>query len=131
MRPLTLTLALLLLSSAAYVRASDGDEGCCAHCRCQDDCCKTCRLVCEMKEIKKVKYKVVCEDFCTMGHSEGCGCCKKPTCECVRTRTKLVKYEEVEKVPSYKCVVQYLCPKCQGTLEDSIKAAQSPIAAPR
>ncbi len=51
--------------------------------------------MCEMKEVKETKYKCECEDFCVPGHSQLHGCKEIPTCGEVRTRKKLVKYEEV------------------------------------
>jgi hypothetical protein len=60
----------------------------CAHCGCRACCEKYCRVVCEMKEIKKTVWVVKCEDFCAplprCGRCcESCGqeCCKQSSCE--------------------------------------------------
>jgi hypothetical protein len=88
------------------------EPDCCSHCGQKCHVKKVCRVVCEEKEVKTPKYSVECEDFCVPGKSHKHGCAYVPTCGCVRTRKKLVKTEEVKKVPSTKCVVEYLCEDC-------------------
>jgi hypothetical protein len=69
-----------------------GSADCCARCGCHACCEKYCRIVCEMKEIKKIVWVVKCEDFCAPlpGCPLHCGecsesgnqeCCKEPACE--------------------------------------------------
>jgi len=41
-----------------------GSEGCCCRCGCRCDCDKYCKVVCEMKEVKKTAWVVHCEEFC-------------------------------------------------------------------
>ena len=68
----------------------------CGRCGCQSRCEKQCRIVCEMKEVKKTVWVVECEEFCTMlprlcgpcaneCHSGQCGACgpeHSPDCGC-------------------------------------------------
>ena len=106
--------------------------GCCTDCG-----CKTCKLVCETKTIKVIRWGCECEDVCLAPKScegctrcdgecspscDSCGCNKKPDthivwkewtpgeCGDVRTRKKLVKYEVTKVVPSFKWVVE----KCES-----------------
>ncbi|HEY1065454.1 MAG TPA: hypothetical protein VGE52_05070 [Pirellulales bacterium] len=104
--------AALCLAIVASVYADALHGGSCGGCSNCHQVQKVCRVVCEMKEVKETKYKVECEDFCVPCHSKKVGCKEIPVCGDVRTRKKLVKYEEVKKVPHYKCVVKYLCPTC-------------------
>ena len=107
---------------------------CCSHCG-----QKSCRVICEMKKVKKTVWVVKCEEFCvpnpsccrpcckksccTSSCSEQCGtCCGShgkcgkvlvpPRCGPVRCRKKLIKKEIVCEVPVYKCVVCGSC--CEG-----------------
>lgn len=125
MIPSPRTLALLLGAIALLAQAALADEGCCDRCRCQCDCQKVCRVVCEMKEITKVTWSCKCEDICVPGPScrteSCCNCghcpiCREqgwvPTAAYVKTRNVPVKHVEKIKVPSYKLVVEYLCPQC-------------------
>jgi hypothetical protein len=41
-----------------------GDPGCCGQCGCHACCEKYCKVVCEMKEVKKTVWVVKCSDFC-------------------------------------------------------------------
>jgi hypothetical protein len=84
----------------------------CAHCGGCDQVRKVCRVICEWEEVKKVTYCCQFENFCVPGPSHKCGCREIPTCGNVRTRHKLVKKEEVHRVPKHRCVVEYLCPDC-------------------
>lgn len=50
----------------------------CGRCGHGGACEKYCRVVCEMKEVKKTVWVVKCEDFCAplpnCHHGQGCGC---------------------------------------------------------
>ena len=120
---LALTLALAWTSRAA--------ADCCEHCGCQCECQKVCRLICETKKVSKVTYGCECEDVCVPGPSDHCvtydecGCKKHvytPTCATVRMRKKLVKHEEVKEVPSYRWVVENVCPACTRQTPPSMPA---------
>jgi hypothetical protein len=50
--------------------------------------------------------------LCVSGKSKKNGCTYTPPCGCVYTRKKLVKTEETKKVPTTKCVFEYLCESC-------------------
>ena len=102
------------------------DHGSCNRCGHE----KVCKVVCEMKKIKRHVWVVECEDFCPSlpgcGHAhkpscksgDGCGSCSgtdpceslksrplvRPRCCKPRTRMKLIKKEVTCKVPTYKCV---------------------------
>lgn len=118
---------LLLLAPviAWSVENSLGHSGQCSHCGCSCECQKVCRLICETKEVKKTCYTCKCEDFCVPGPSQkcattcGCGKCKEcreaacvPTVAYIKTKKIPVKHEEIIKKPSYRWVVEYVCPKC-------------------
>lgn len=105
--------ALLIQVTMAWA----GGGSCCCHCGCQDHVQKVCRVVCDTKEVKHTKYKVLCEDYCLAKVGHYCGCEYIPDCGHVRTRKKLVKFEEVERVPINKCVVEYLCPHCSKEVD--------------
>jgi hypothetical protein len=109
----------LLLATCGISRAQGQD--CCDRCGCADQCRKVCRCVDDVKKVPKVTYSCQCEDFCVPGRSEHCVVCDDcghkqhiytPTCAQVRTRTKLVKHETVQEVPSHKWVVESLCNAC-------------------
>ena len=147
MRTTVLSMAISVLIAQSAIA-----ENCCTPSRCeQPSCCDTgcccqsacvpkgCKLVCEMKKVKKECWVVECEDFCTTlpnchckkccGTCGGCqtgGCCETgcggcdpcadmrkclvpPKCGMVRCRKKLVKKTIECEVPVYKCV-----PVCRG-----------------
>lgn len=105
MKTYALSLAIVMLIANGAIAAEGcnpppvcgevqtcGSVDCCAHCGCHACCEKYCRIVCEMKEIKKTVWVVKCEDFCAPlpGCPLHCGecresgnqeCCKEPTCE--------------------------------------------------
>jgi hypothetical protein len=108
---LSLFVSLVLAASGA-ASALAGDH--CHTCGCCEHVEKVCRVVCEMKDVKTTVYDLECEDFCVACKSKDCGCHKVPVCGKVRTKKKLVKIECVKKVPTYKCVVEYLCPRCSS-----------------
>lgn len=47
----------------------------CGRCGCGATCQKYCKIVCEMKEVKKVVWQVNCSEFCPLLPGRGCGCC--------------------------------------------------------
>ena len=133
MRRLVLSMAIGLLVA---VPAAAGDRcGAPACCNKTHECCrrcglaKTCKVVREMKKVKKTVWAVECEEFCPSLPGCGrackpCGGCGKASCESccdpraslrrpmvpprcckVRCRKKLVKKEITCEVPIYKCVV--------------------------
>jgi hypothetical protein len=137
----TLLLACLALVSAAST--SVAGDCCCSHCGCGCACEKVCRLVCEEKEVDVICWGCLCEDFCLPEPSEpGCKHCKTvcadcdapcvegapyvepkqfvwrswipATCAKLFTRKKLYKKVEKVTVPSYKWVVEDLCPHCES-----------------
>jgi len=101
---------------------------------------KVCKVVCEMKEVKKTVWEVKCTEHCPplpRLRKDACDCncgdpgcegeagCKSccdpcaalqpkrivpPTCGLMRTKKELVKKEITCKVPVYKCVV--VCADC-------------------
>lgn len=132
-----LGLALILAFSAT--RASFAHDGCCKSCGCAAPCQKVCRLECGEKKVEVICWGCKKEDFCIPGHSQrGCKHCETvcencgeggdpavcsrpknfvwfdwcPSCGSVRTKTKLVKKVETVTVPSYKWVVEDMCPQC-------------------
>ena len=163
----TLAMALgLLLTQAAYAQHGCGptQDACCgapdncAHCGGHAACKKMCKVVCEIKEVKKVVWTVKCEEFCTplpgckrchacgdngaCGECGGCdaGCdagCGKPKmvppqCGPVRSRKVLVPKEVVERVPVYKCVPCYACGACceSGAVQPLPADPKAPVTAP-
>lgn len=114
----------------------------CDHCGQVCPCQKTCRLVCETKKVEITCWGCKCEDFCVPGPSKpGCKHCewvceechagcdpdaihtqaKKfvwtewiPGCATMHTRKKLMKKTITKTIPSYKWVVENLCPHCQA-----------------
>lgn len=122
-RVVMLTLSLVCGSSLTAV-APAGDH--CAHCGCCANLCKICRCVPAEKEVTRVCWDVKCEDFCVPGPSKCCGkvnecdeCgqwCRtvwSPGCAEVYTKHIPVKKEVKRKVPSYKWVVETVCPACK------------------
>jgi hypothetical protein len=64
-----------------------GAPDCCANCGARTSCEKSCRIVCEMKEVKKTVWVVKCSEFCTMlpgcdreCEEDGCSTCGKEGC---------------------------------------------------
>jgi hypothetical protein len=64
-----------------------GSPDCCAHCGGHGCCQKYCRVVCEMKEVKKTVWAVKCEDFCAplpscpLHCNECCKSCQEESCK--------------------------------------------------
>lgn len=131
-----LTLAVVM-SLTVGVRA--GVE-CCAHC-CQDGGCqKVCRLVREDKKVPVTCWGCKAEDFCVAGPSTPgaehcemvCDESNDPKATCVQpkkfvwtewtpgcnqkiyTKKKLMKRTITKTVPSFKWVVEDLCPQCEA-----------------
>jgi hypothetical protein len=136
-----LSLALLLSIAALANHAQAGI--CCSRCGCPDNCCKVCRPVPDVKEVKEVCWDVKCEDFCVPGPScccgkvekhDDCGCWSykiwKPNCGHVRTRKLLVKKEVTRKVPTTKWVVEDVCAHCKSECDVELPADGVAPAAP-
>ncbi len=136
MRTIISTLAIGFLIANVCVAADHcGGPACCGKTHeCCNDCGvrKTCKVVCEMKKVKKTTWVVECEEFCASlpgcGHGckSSCGGCDdtgcdggcggdscasprkpmvRPKCGKVRCRKKLVKKTITCEVPVYKCIV--------------------------
>ena len=132
-----LLVVTAVINIVCLARAADE---CCAHCGCLQGCQKVCRLVCEQKKITTTCWGSKCEDFCIPGPSKS-GCkhcetvceeCSDPKSPCVQpkrliwtewipsssakvyTKKKLMKRTVTTTVPSYKWVVEDLCPHCEG-----------------
>lgn len=54
-----------------------GSPDCCARCGDGCHCRKYCKIICEMKEVKKVVWQVKCSEFCPLlpGCGRDCRCC--------------------------------------------------------
>jgi hypothetical protein len=122
--------------SLLFALAAQGGDRC-AHCGCQG-CEQVCRLVREDKKVSITCWGSKCEDFCSPGKScrqdrhceEVCDECdgevgaapKKffwfdwmPGCaRNVYTKKKLMKKTVEKKIPSYKWIIEDLCPACQA-----------------
>lgn len=148
-------IASLTLASAAAARAGDVR---CAHCGVCGAGDKVCRLVCEEKKVDVVCWGCLCEDFCLPGPSEPgcqhsttvCDECDKPRvpgapqvdpkrfvwrewfpgCARIFTRKKLYKKVETVTVPSYRWVVEELCPHCQTCCEVAAVDASAEASLP-
>jgi hypothetical protein len=136
-------IAFLTIGLAAGFR-SEADAGdCCAHCGCACSCQKTCRLVCDEKKVEIICWGCKCQDFCLPKPScpgcrhceEVCGTCGEiydgetpyakpktfvwfdwtPGCAKVYTKKLLMQKKITKSVPSYKWVVEDLCPKCEAS----------------
>ena len=131
-------IAAAVVGPSVRVFAGEGLLRCrlCSSC---DGCQKVCRLVCEDKKITTTCWGTKCEDFCAPGPScpdhEHCEMvcgnsgdpkapCSQPKpfrwihwtpgdCGTVYTKKKLMKKTVTKTVPSFKWVVEDLCPACQ------------------
>jgi hypothetical protein len=134
---MTLFRILVLIGIPLLVPAIAAAGDHCAHCGCQD-CERVCRLVREDKKVNITCWGCKCEDFCAPGKScrdgrnceEVCDDCDGEVCtapkkfvwynwvpgcaEHIYTKKKLMKKTVVKTIPSYKWVVEDLCPNCQG-----------------
>ena len=128
---------------AGFPSEAMAGEGCCSHCGCSANRCKKiCRLVQEDRKITTTCWGMQCEDFCVPGpstpdckqcdtvcHSEaGDKVCSQPRrivwtswipgCDQqIFTKRKLMKKTITKTVPSFKWVVEDLCPKCTASCE--------------
>jgi len=119
------------------------EEGCCAECGCRAHCEKTCRLVYEEEEVPVVCWGCKYEDFCLPGPNQrgpkqcetvcdeplpasgkAAPDCVKPRnfvwfpgCATFHTKTKLMKKTVTKKIPTFKWVVEDLCPACKEKTE--------------
>lgn len=139
---IALGAVLLLMAVTNFVERLHAADGCCSRCGCVDGCQKICRLVCEEKKITTTCWGCKREDFCVNGPSvyTGRDCdivcdeddlkapCTEPKkfswglwapggCAKVYTRSKLMKRTITKTVPSFKYVVEELCPQCQAQCE--------------
>ena len=121
---LAVAVCLLVVQPAA---ARDcGTPNCCAKCGVVSACQpQPCKVVCDVKKVKKHRWVVEQEEFCVpepcrarRSCNQGCGetcapsCLVQPKPGAVRCRKKLVKEEYTVEVPIYKCVVEYSCSDC-------------------
>ena len=157
MKTILSALAIGFLIADVCVAADNcGAPACCNE---THECCngcgvqKTCKVVCEMKKIKKTVWTVKCEEFCTSlpGCKSSCGdccdtgcnsgCCgdpcaslKKPMvppkCGKVRCRKKLVKKTITCEIPSYKCIVVCCNAGCNACCDKSDWEKAAPAKAP-
>ena len=133
-------LSLGVVSLAAGVRAG---IGCCAHCGQENGCQKVCRLVREDMKVSVTCWGCKTEEFCVPGPSTpGAEHCEMvcdeshdPKAPCVQpkkfvwtewlpgcgqkvyTKKKLMKRTVTKTVPSFKWVVEDLCPQCEAHCE--------------
>jgi hypothetical protein len=128
-----------IVVAAALASRAEAENGCCAHCGCQAECRKVCRLVCEEKKVEVFCWGCKCEEFCVPCRSKpGCQHCETVCDDCetcapglpqsepkrfvwldwfpggakIYTRTKLMRKSESVTVPSYKWVVEDMCHEC-------------------
>lgn len=144
------TLLVLVILVVISSRARAGSS-CCAHCGCTDGCQKVCRLVCENKKITTTCWGCQSEDFCVPGPSQANGRYCDVVCNdndtkapCVQpkrfawtewipgdakvyTKKKLMKRTITKTVPSYKWVVEDLCPQCAANSEAPAVPPGTPI----
>lgn len=123
-----------------------GGHCCCAHCGCETYCEKVCRLVEEEKKITFTCWGGKREDFCLPGPSkkvcehceslcdkdpEGCPVCARKSawsiwqpwvCPTIHTKARLMKKTITKKIPSYKWVVEDLCPECESGAKSAAPA---------
>ena len=119
-------LLLIAASLTGLVASVQAGHHHCGSCNCSQGH-KVCRLVPEVTKTTTFEYRLECEDFCLHGKSKcvgmqktcGCGNCAKcepimqPTCDCIRTRAKLVKIPVVKEKCGWKCVVVHVCNGCR------------------
>lgn len=151
-KKLRLIAPLMLVVLIGSTRRVGGGE-CCAGCGCDQPCRQVCRLVCGEKEVEILCWGCTCEDFCVPGPSspgcehctEVCGTCEQasdasapwaltkaflwktwlPGDAEVFTKRKLVQKKVMKKVPSYKWVVEPLCPACAAEGERTALRAKT------
>lgn len=144
MRGFTSTISVvavvMFLVLTAAIKFLPAGGGCCAHCGCENECRKICRLVCEEKKVSITCWGGKTEDFCLPGPSQReckhcetvcdeetcdpkapCTAAKKfvwfdwsPSCKTtIHTKNKLMKKTVTKMVPSYKWVVEEVCCDCE------------------
>lgn len=139
MRRISSPLLAVIFTLTIATIAMAGDR--CGHCGCQACCENVCRLVVEEKKVQITCWGCECEDFCLPGPScRGCKNCEEVCnfcgqndsekigsqpkkfvwydwipnpCAAVHTKKKLMKKTVTKTVPSYKWVVEELCPACE------------------
>jgi hypothetical protein len=155
-----LVAAFAAISLVSDSKAGGGHH--CAHCGCHAASQKVCRLVKEEKKVEIVCWGCKTEDFCLPGPSKpGCEHCEYVCDDCeegtgpdaiqtkakkfvwtewipgcsakVHTKKKLMKKVVTKKVPSYKWVVEDLCPQCDAncvgaTVEPGVEVPPPPVA---
>lgn len=135
-----LGVVLALAVAVGIANRVRAGEGGCAHCGCHHGCQTVCRLVCENKKVPVTCWGCKTEDFCVPGPSKPgdkhcemvcdetndskapCVQPKKfvwtewaPGCSAkVYTKKKLMKRTVMKTVPSFKWVVEDLCPQCEA-----------------
>jgi hypothetical protein len=147
LRPIASIALIVLATNVGY---SFGSQRACAHCGCSAECGKFCRLVCEEKKVEVFCYGCKREEFCVPCASKPgrCHCeCVCDDCEHridpnapvakpkrfiwfdwfsgsarVYTRVKLVRKTETVTMPSYRWVVEDLCPDCAAANDESLPA---------
>jgi hypothetical protein len=86
-----LTAGMLTIISAALAERVEppaaceqakvyGSADCCGRCGCNCPCEKYCRVVCEMKDVKKHVWVVKCEEFCPPLPNRRGACCEGGDC---------------------------------------------------
>jgi hypothetical protein len=137
---LTLVYAL---AACLWTSVTIADDSRCAHCGCDCNCSKVCRLVCEEKKVDVICWSCRCEDFCLPGPGK---CVAKhcvdvcgegadgdgdddaavkpkrlvwhewlPSGAKIYRRKRLMKRIEKVDVPTYKWVVEDICDKCNAS----------------
>lgn len=151
MRTILSTLAIgFLIANVSVAADYRGVPACCGQTHECCNCCgvrKTCKVVCEMKKVKKTCWVVVCEEFCTSLPGRRCksscgdsGCCGdtcasrgkpmvRPKCGKVRVRKKLVKKTIICEVPVYKCIVVCCNSGCNACCYEPDRAKTAPATA--
>ncbi len=133
----------LLAAFLFFTGSAHAGDGACVHCGCECECRKICRLECTEKTLTTVCWTCQCEDFCLPGPSwPSCAHCDEVCDECsepdrpfgapklrywrewipspwskVYTKKRLMKKTVTKTTPSYKWVVEELCPDCEAGCE--------------
>jgi hypothetical protein len=118
-------MAVIAGALGLWSLTSIAGDGRCDRCGCCCQCQAVCRVVCEMKEVSQTTWCCKCEEVCVPGRSQRCDCdcscghcpqCREqswvPTAAYVKSRKVPVKHVEKVKKPSYRLVVEHICPHC-------------------
>lgn len=133
-----LQVLLIAIASAWYsAGAANAQVAPCTDCHCTCPCEKVCRLVKEDKKVTVVCWGCQCEDICLPGRSQrGCAHCEEvcnetasDTCSAPKsflwyawipgcpkeyiTKKKLMRKSVIKTVPSFKWVIEDVCPTCR------------------